>query len=207
MCGKDLAGECPSTDGAMMILVSSLAGVDAFLHREALRLRAVKSGDRKPAPHPQSTPACRRVPGAASLEEILPLMFLSGSLTAPPATAGATTGAAPALGHHPSLRGADPMRMTPRLRKMRDARTTPASRKARGRSLCSGRLWRSRRKAGGATRESWVDDRSRTGTRATTRVRHRSQAAKRPAAQHSAARSPCSRAYAAICGFSLSTPA
>ncbi|HEY8061523.1 MAG TPA: hypothetical protein VID74_01940, partial [Gemmatimonadales bacterium] len=43
-----------------------------------------------------SATACRRVPGATSLENILPLMFLPGSLAAPPATAGATTGAVPA---------------------------------------------------------------------------------------------------------------
>ena len=48
-----------------------------------------------------------------------------------------------------------------------------ASRPAGQRGAPAGRLWRSRRKAGGAARESWVDDRSRTGTRATTRVRHR----------------------------------
>jgi hypothetical protein len=36
------------------------------------------------------------VPGATSLEDILPMMFLLGSLAAPPATAGATTGAVPA---------------------------------------------------------------------------------------------------------------
>jgi hypothetical protein len=35
------------------------------------------------------------VPGATSLEANLLLMFLSGSLAAPPATAGATTGAVP----------------------------------------------------------------------------------------------------------------
>ena len=38
----------------------------------------------------------------------------------------------------------------------------------------SRRLRRTRRRAGGTTREPWVGDRSRTGTRATTRVRRRS---------------------------------
>jgi hypothetical protein len=46
------------------------------------------------------------VPGATSLEDMLPLMFLSGSLAAPPATAGATTGAVPA----PTAVPAEPVR-------------------------------------------------------------------------------------------------
>ena len=53
-----------------------------------------------------------------------------------------------------------------------DSRSRIARRRVTGSR--SRRLRRSRRKAGGATREPWVGDRSRTGTRATTRVRRRS---------------------------------
>ncbi len=112
-----------------------------------------------------SANSCRRVPGATSLEDILPLMFLPGSLAAPPATAGATTGAVPV----PTAAPTEPVRrsIAESSQHRRSVGAAFASRRPlnvfgrrRMAGHCARRLWRSRREAGGATSEpdhrEWV---------------------------------------------------
>ncbi len=75
-----------------------------------------------------------------------------------------------------SLTRTGPCRLEPCRFEPCDSATRSAPQRCRRAAMALGprRLRRSRRKAGGATREPWVGDRSRTGTRATTRVRCRS---------------------------------
>ena len=122
---------------------------------------------------PESVNAGLRVPVRRRSRTSCTVMLLSGSLAAAPATAGTPTGASTAMPRY--LDRLVPTRRTSTSGTLtRCAYRAVASIGVRVPGSRPRRLRRSRREAGGATRESWVDDRSRTGTRARTRVRRRS---------------------------------